>query len=190
VIDVRSAADYGSGHIPNSINIGLGGQFASWAGTMVPIDTPIAVVADTAEHVDEAIARLARVGHDNVTGFILFSEYTGDQKSIEQVSARGANEYLESGRRVQFVDVRRAGEYASGHAAHADSRPLTDLGAHLAGLDPAAPTYVICQGGYRSSIATSILENAGFSELYNVTGGTAAWIDAGLLSVKPSSTNG
>src|SRR5690606_31524781 len=72
LLDVRPAAVYGAGHIPNSINIGLGGQFASWAGSLIPIGTAIAIVADTKEEVDEAIVRLARVGHENAGSYILF----------------------------------------------------------------------------------------------------------------------
>jgi glyoxylase-like metal-dependent hydrolase (beta-lactamase superfamily II)/rhodanese-related sulfurtransferase len=180
VIDVRTNAEYGSGHVPSSMNIGLGGQFASWAGTLVPIGTPIAVIANTQEQVDEAVMRLARVGHETVTGFLLFAEYTGDQTAVEQVNVDDANGYVRSGRRSQFVDVRRKGEYDAGHAAGAESRPLDTLASNVGGLDPAMPTYVICQGGYRSSAATSILEQVGFNELYNVTGGTAAWINADL----------
>ncbi|HEV7700609.1 MAG TPA: rhodanese-like domain-containing protein [Pyrinomonadaceae bacterium] len=180
VIDVRKNFEYGAGHVPNSINIGLGGQFASWAGTLVPIGTPTAIVATTREQVDEAVMRLARVGHETVSGFILFENYVGDQDAVEQVSVSDANEYVSSGRNAQFIDVRRQGEYESGHAPGADSRPLDTLERHLDNLDPATPTYVICQGGYRSSIACGILENAGFNELYNVTGGTAAWIEAEL----------
>ena len=180
VIDVRKNFEYGAGHVPNSMNIGLGGQFASWAGTLVPIGTPLAVVAMTKEQVDEAVMRLARVGHETVAGYILFGDYTGDQSAVEQVSGVEANEYVSSGRRCQFIDVRRPGEYESSHAVGAQSRPLDKLDANLDGLDPAMPTFVICQGGYRSSIGCGILENAGFNELYNVTGGTAAWLEAGL----------
>ncbi|HTH50822.1 MAG TPA: rhodanese-like domain-containing protein [Pyrinomonadaceae bacterium] len=180
VIDVRKNFEYGAGHVPNSINIGLGGQFASWAGTLIPIGTPIAVVALTKEQVDEAVMRLARVGHESVSGYILVSDYKGDQTAVEQVSVSDTKGYVMSGRNVQFIDVRRPGEYESGHAVTAISRSLDELDRNLDGLDPAAPTYVICQGGYRSSIACGILENAGFNELYNVTGGTAAWIEGGL----------
>lgn len=180
VLDVRPAAIYGVGHVPNSINIGLGGQFASWAGTLIPMGTPLAVVAENEEQVDEAVMRLARVGHETVAGFILFKNFTADQRAVEQVTVNDASEYTGSGRKAQFIDVRRTGEYENGHAVGAQLRPLDKLGSNLKGLDPAAPTFVICQGGYRSSAATSILEQAGFSELYNVTGGTAAWIAAGL----------
>lgn len=177
VLDVRSAAEYGAGHIPNSVNIGLGGQFATWAGTLVTIGTPVAVVAETLEKVDEAVMRLARVGIETVKGFILIGDYSGGQRTVEQVSVTEARDRPAH---TQFIDVRRAGEHTAGHAPGTVNLPLSSLSRELDKLDPELPTYVICQGGYRSSIATSILENAGFGELYNVTGGTKAWIDAGL----------
>jgi hydroxyacylglutathione hydrolase len=187
VLDVRNAADYGSGHVNASLNIGLGGQFASWAGILIPTGTPLAIVAQTEAQVDEAVTRLARVGHETVTGYILSQNFDGDRSAVEQVNVRDADEYRKSGRRMQFIDVRRAGEYAAGHAPGAELRALDKLESNLEGLDPAEPTFVICQGGYRSSAATSLLERAGFSELYNVTGGTAAWIEAGLpLDTDPS----
>lgn len=180
VVDIRQAAEYGAAHIPNSINIGLGGQFASWAGTLIPIGTRIAVVAANDEQVDEAVVRLARVGHETVAGYILFKGYDGDARSIEQVSVEDAAKMTNSGEETQLIDVRRRAEHNAGHAVHSVNWPLDKLSAGVTGFDPDKPTYVICQGGYRSSIATSILENAGFKHLKNVTGGTAAWIAAGL----------
>ena len=180
VIDVRPNYEYGAEHIPNAINIGLGGQFASWAGTLVPIGTPIAIVAETAAQVDEAIIRLARVGHDTVNGYILTGNYNGEKRTIMQFSGYEVNRLMQSADRVQFVDVRRAPEHSADHAKRAINIPLDKLERDIERLDPKLPTYVICQGGYRSSIGTSILENAGFEQIYNVTGGTAAWIAAGL----------
>lgn len=180
VLDVRANHEYGSGHVVNSINIGLGGQFASWAGTMIPVGTPIAIVAATAEQVDEAFMRLARVGHDTVKGFVLYEEYQGDTKQIEQVAVQEVAELAKTEKYLQFVDVRRPAEHANGHAVRTVNIPLDKLASDFEKLDPNAPTYVICQGGYRSSLGTSILENAGFRKVYNVTGGTAAWIEAGL----------
>ena len=81
---------------------------------------------------------------------------------------------------LQFVDVRRVAEHNAGHAVRTINIPLDKLADDFGKLDPESPTYVICQGGYRSSIGTSILENAGFKSIYNVTGGTAAWVNAGL----------
>ncbi len=184
VLDVRHAAEYGGGHIPNSINIGLGGQFASWAGTMIPIGTTIAVVAGSEEQVDEAFTRLARVGHESVKGFILIGDYGSQLKTIEQVPVVEVAELTETEKFIQFVDVRRAGEHSAGHAPRTFNIPLDKLPKEFDRLDPDLPTYVICQGGYRSSLGTSILENAGFEKVFNVTGGTAAWIAAGLETEK------
>jgi hydroxyacylglutathione hydrolase len=180
VIDVRPASEYGAGHIPNSVNIGLGGQFASWAGTLVPIGTTMAIVANDPTQIDESVTRLARVGHEAVTGYMLIGNYEGEQKAIEQVPVEEVGELTQTEKFLQFVDVRRAAEHANGHAPRTINIPLDKLAADFERLDPTAPTYVICQGGYRSSIGTSILENAGFSKICNVTGGTAAWIAAGL----------
>ena len=179
VIDVRQNSEYGNGHIPNSINIGLGGQFASWAGTLIPIGAAIAVVADNETQVDEAVTRLARVGHESVKGFIFIHNYTGETKKVGQVSVNEVSELLQT-EDLQFVDVRRTAEHNAGHAAGTVNIPLDKLATDFERLDPLAPTYVICQGGYRSSIGTSILENAGFKTIYNVTGGTTAWLHADL----------
>jgi len=180
VIDIRANFEYGAGHIPNSINIGLGGQFASWAGTLIPVGTSIAIVADTQEKIDEAVMRLARVGHETVTGYILIDNYEGEKKTVEQVSVEEVSELTKTEKYLQFVDVRRAAEHNAGHAVRSLNIPLDKLAADFEKIDPNKPTYVICQGGYRSSIGTSVLENAGFKQVYNVTGGTAAWIAAGL----------
>jgi rhodanese-related sulfurtransferase len=180
VIDVRSNSEYGSGHIPYSINIGLGGQFASWAGTLIPIGTNIAVVAEAREQMDEAVMRLARIGHETVRGFILLDDYAGERKTVAQMSVNEVDELARNTNNIQFVDVRRSAEHNSAHAPGTVNIPLDKLEHNFEMLDPDLPTYVICQGGYRSSIGTSILENAGFTRLHNVTGGTAAWIAAGL----------
>jgi hydroxyacylglutathione hydrolase len=178
VVDVRVNQDYGAGHIPNSVNIGLGGQFASWAGTLIPIGTPLALVADTQEQVGEAFMRLARVGHETVKGYILLADYAGAKKTVPQIPVEKVNELRSD--EIQFVDVRRPAEHANGHAASTMNLPLDALPRELDNLNPDLPTYVICQSGYRSSIATSLLENAGFKEIHNVTGGTQAWMNAGL----------
>ena len=180
VIDIRTNSEFGAGHVPNSINIGLGGQFASWAGTLIAIGTPIAIVADDADQVEEAVMRLARVGHETVAGYVWFSEYAGEKKTVGQVSVQEVSELTKTAGTLRFVDVRRVAEHNAGHAIRTINIPLDKLADDFEKLDPSAPTYVICQSGYRSSIGTSILENAGFKELYNVTGGTAAWIEAGL----------
>jgi hydroxyacylglutathione hydrolase len=182
VVDVRKNTEFGAEHIPNAINIGLGGQFASWAGTLIPIGTPIAIAAETEEQLDEAVMRLARVGHETVRGFILMKDFAGEKKQVEQIPVEKVAEVLSD--EIQFVDVRRPAEHAGGHAPRTVNIPLDKLPQEIDRLNPDKPTYVICQSGYRSSIGTSVLENAGFREIYNVTGGTKAWIDAGLETEK------
>lgn len=180
VIDVRKNTEYGAAHIPNAINIGLGGQFASWAGTLVTIGTNLAIAAETEAQIDEAFMRLARVGHESVKVFILMKDFTNAAKTIEQVSVEEAAKLTQTEKHLQFVDVRRAAEHASVHAVRTINIPLDKLSKELDKLDPNAPTFVICQSGYRSSLGASILENAGFAKIYNVSGGTQAWIDAKL----------
>lgn len=178
VLDVREREEFGEGHIPNAINIGLAGQFASWAGTLISIGTKLAIAADTKDQVDEAIMRLARVGFETVEGFILMNDFSAEKNTVEQIPVKEVSEKLSDD--VQFVDVRRVQEHANGHAIQTVNLPLDILAKEIDKLNPDKPTYVICQSGYRSSIGTSILENAGVKEVYNVTGGTLAWIDAGL----------
>jgi hydroxyacylglutathione hydrolase len=180
VLDVRQTTDFGAAHVPNSINIGLGGQFASWAGTLVSIGTPIGIVAETEIQVDEAFMRLARVGHESVKGFILIDDFTGKTNRIEQVSVGEVKSLTETEKYLQFIDVRRVAEHSSGHAPRTLNIPLDSLAKDLDKLDPNTPAYIICQSGYRSSLATSILENAGFRKIYNVSGGTQAWINEGF----------
>ena len=186
VLDVRQNYEYGAGHIPNSINIGLGGQFASWAGCLIPIETPLVLAAETKAQVDEAFMRLARVGHESVKGFILMKDWDLDVKTIEQVSVEEVSELTQTEKYLQFVDVRREGEFADGHAPRTVNLTLSGLSNLTEKLDKSAPVYVICQGGYRSSAGTSIFERAGFSRIYNVTGGTSAWLKAGLETEKSS----
>ena len=180
VLDVRNADEYGAAHVPNSLNIGLGGQFASWAGTLIDTETPIVVVADTKAQIEEAIMRLARVGIESVEGYFLLADWDVEPAKVEQISVEEMNKRLSENGDLQFIDVRRVGEYESGHAPKAINLTLSDLENLTENLDSSRPTYVICQGGYRSSAGTSILERKGFKNLYNVSGGTGAWIKAGL----------
>ena len=94
VLDVREREEFGEGHIPNAINIGLAGQFASWAGTLISMGTPIVVTADTQEQVDEAVMRLARVGFETVKGFILMKDFDGEKNTVTQVPVSEVKEKL------------------------------------------------------------------------------------------------
>jgi hydroxyacylglutathione hydrolase len=191
VLDVRAASEFGSRHVPGSVNIGLGGQFAIWSGTLIPMQTPIVLVAESEEKVDEAVMRLARVGIESVQGFLAggvdaWQAAGFATAEVPQISVDGLNEMIEKDRELQVIDVRRPTEYESGHVPRAVAAPLSNLKTSVAGLplDPTRSTAVICAGGYRSSAATSLLEQQGFTNLINVTGGTSAWINAGYAVEK------
>jgi rhodanese-related sulfurtransferase len=191
ILDVRTAAEFGAGHVPGSINIGLGGQFAIWAGTLISIGTPIVVVAESEERAAEAVMRLARVGHESVKGHLQggiapwhdagFSVEIVPQITVDELNGLLECDSVNRDPQLQIVDVRRPPEYESGHVPHALPAPLLSLQQNVSNLrlDPTKRTAVICAGGYRSSAATSILQQHGFSNLLNVTGGTSAWIAAG-----------
>jgi glyoxylase-like metal-dependent hydrolase (beta-lactamase superfamily II)/rhodanese-related sulfurtransferase len=184
LLDVRENVAFGAAHVPGSINIGLKGQFASWAGTLLDSDPDVVLVANDADEAREARVRLARVGFDHVEGYLeggidAWRDTGNATNSIEQITVETLRALLEGEvPSIQVVDVRRPVEYASGHVPGAQSVPLDGIDRAAAGIDPMAPTAVICAGGYRSSAATSLLETRGFRKLYNVLGGTSAWLAA------------
>lgn len=184
VLDVRPSTAFGAGHVPGSINIALGGQFASWAGSLISPGAGILLVAEDESGVDEAVTRLARVGIETVRGYLdggiyAWNESGRETASITQMPVDELKQQLEEDAELQVVDVRREGEFTDGHVPKAANVTLSHLEQDLTKLDPQRATAVICQGGYRSSAAASILQRAGFSDVYNVIGGTAAWTGAG-----------
>ena len=186
ILDVRNAAEFGSGHVPGSLNIGLGGQFASWAGSLIPITAPIVIVANSADQVEEAQMRLARVGLENMKGFLAggmaaWQAAGFDIAEVPQISVADLKDLMARQKDLQVIDVRRPAEYESGHAPRAITAPLAKFRETLPALDlnPDGPSAIICAGGYRSSAATSIAQQLGFTNLLNVTGGTNGWIQAG-----------
>jgi hydroxyacylglutathione hydrolase len=190
LLDVRSAADFGAAHVPGSMNIGLGGQFAMWAGSLIPLNAAIVVIADTGAQVDESVVRLARVGIENVKGYLdggvqSWRDARLPVDSIEQVSVAQLKEQM-SNSDLQILDVRRPAEYVGGHVPRAVNAPLASLDKSPLPLEKDKLTAVICAGGYRSSAAASLLQQKGFSNLLNVSGGTGAWINAGYPVESPS----
>jgi rhodanese-related sulfurtransferase len=186
VLDVRENTEFGAGHVPGSVSIGLNGQFASWAGTLLDPVRDVVLVADDPDDVREATVRLARVGFERVAGYLeggveAWRAAGGGVSVVAQISVADLAAALSGAvPGLQVIDVRRPAEYASGHVPGAVNVPLD---ARLAGserLDPARPTAVICAGGYRSSAATSILVSHGFTDLRNVLGGTGAWVRDGF----------
>jgi rhodanese-related sulfurtransferase len=184
-LDVRASAAHGAGHVPGSVNIGLGGQFASWAGTLLDPRRPIVVVADDEGQVREAVTRLARVGIENVAGFLAGGVAAWDRSGrpvgrTPQIAVDELRDRLQSGAPLAVLDVRRPGEYDGGHVPGAVNVPLHRLTAEAARVPGGVPLAVICAGGYRSSAATALLRATGVSDLYNVVGGTSAWVSAGF----------
>ncbi len=183
VLDTRPAAQYGTGHVPGSLNIGLGGQFASWAGALIPAEKPIVLVTEDEEQVEEARIRLARVGLENVAGYLAGGILAWHESGLslaatEQISVDELRHRIAQGDVGQLVDVRRPGEWQDGHIPQARHLPLNDLAVRARELDPGKPVTAICAGGYRSSIAASLLEQQGCSRIVNVVGGMTAWNQA------------
>lgn len=183
-LDVRPAADYGAGHVAGSVHIGLTGQFASWAGTLLPPDAPIVLVAADETSAREARMRLARVGLERIAGFVsggfeAWRSAGGGTARTDQIDVAELKRRLAAGQGGPVVDVRRPGEVRAGRIESARPIPLHELAQRTRELDSARPVTTVCAGGYRSSIATSLLERAGFSETTNVTGGMGAWYQAG-----------
>ena len=175
ILDVRATNVFAQDHIPNAINIALNGQFASWSGTLLSFDQPILVVADDEARANEAVMRLARVGIETVEGWLTMQDWTGPTESLEQITPSQLADMS-----VDVLDVRRKGEFEGGHVPHARNIPLDELPKRLAEIDRDKPHAVICAGGYRSSLAASLLAREGHRQLMNVAGGTAAWISSGL----------
>ncbi|HEX3070181.1 MAG TPA: rhodanese-like domain-containing protein, partial [Thermoanaerobaculia bacterium] len=169
ILDVRDAAAFGKRHIDGAINIGLDGSFASWCGALLPFDAPVVIVADDADAASQAVIRLARVGIERVAGYITALDYfpTAPLAQLTVQELRGESPAV--------LDVRRRAEFAETHVPGATNIPLDELPERLAEVDRDHPLAVICAGGYRSSIASSILARAGFTNIMNVQGGTEAW---------------
>jgi glyoxylase-like metal-dependent hydrolase (beta-lactamase superfamily II)/rhodanese-related sulfurtransferase len=195
VLDLRGSAAFGTGHVPGSLNVALSGQFAAWAGALVPADRPILLVGEDATSANEAATRLARVGLDRVVGHLeggvaAWHAAGRDLATTPQITVDELRAQARELPTLQVVDVRRPAEFAAGHVPGALSRPLDRLERDRAGLDPSRPTAVICAGGYRSAAAASLLERLGFHDLRNVVGGTSAWVEAGYPVDKVKATPG
>jgi glyoxylase-like metal-dependent hydrolase (beta-lactamase superfamily II)/rhodanese-related sulfurtransferase len=183
ILDVRPNIKFGAEHVPGALNIGLDGQFASWAGQLIKFEEPIVIVAEDESKVDETVMRLARVGIENVKGYLAggmdaWRRAGLESGAITQISVEDLRRLLDTQPDLQVIDVRQPGEYNSGHVPSAANKPLARVGEHPE-LDRNRPTAVICAGGYRSSAASSVLARRGFKNLLNVLGGTGAWIKAG-----------
>ncbi len=185
VLDTRPQQQFGAGHVPDAVHIALAGQFASWAGTILGLDEQIVLVAEDPQQADEARMRLARVGIENVKGWLAggMDTWLKQGRAIESVHQISVDDLSKAIGDFQIVDVRRQPEYDSGHIPNAKLKPLHKLTTMLDDLDPTKPIAVHCKGGYRSSIGTSLLQKAGWKDVWNVIGGFDAWETCGLPRV-------
>jgi glyoxylase-like metal-dependent hydrolase (beta-lactamase superfamily II)/rhodanese-related sulfurtransferase len=180
VLDTRPSAEYGTGHVPGSMHMGQSGQLASWAGALLSPQKPIILVAEDEERVAESRTRLARVGLENVAGYLAGGIRAWDEAKrplarTEQIAVDELKARIAEGADVTVVDVRRPGEFQAGHIDGAVHLPLHELEKKASTLDRNKPVAMICASGYRSSIATSVLERLGFHQFSNVVGGMNAW---------------
>ncbi len=184
ILDTRPIQHFAVGHVPGSIHIALSGQFASWAGRLLGLDHAVVLVGEDLEKVRESQIRLARVGIEKVVGFVedgvagwVRGGFPLD--SIRQVSVQELVELRKTRPEVVVLDVREPGEVLTSAMKDSIRIPLGELINRTRQLDRERAMVVHCKGGYRSSIATSILQREGFREVMNLTGGYDAWSAAG-----------
>ena len=187
-LDVRPGSEFVAGHVPGSVSIPLSGQFASWAGAVLGLSSRPVLIAANADQVSEARTRLARIGIEDVAGY-LEGGVEGWQKAglpvkqVKQINVQELAARLATGV-IGVLDVRREGEFQAGHIDGADWHPLDRFKVALPEISKDSPVAVHCKSGYRSLIAVSVLQRAGYHNVVDVAGGFDAWAAAGL----PSST--
>ena len=178
ILDTRANGDFAKGFIPQSINIGLSGDFAPWVGAMiVDVNQPILLVTDSGME-EEAVTRLSRVGFDNVLGYLQggFQSWLQAGKEIDTVNRITATAFEQqiSGKEAMVIDVRKESEYAAEHVEDAYSKPLAYINDWVNDIDTNQPFYLHCAGGYRSMIAASILQARGYRNFIEIEGGFKA----------------
>jgi glyoxylase-like metal-dependent hydrolase (beta-lactamase superfamily II) len=184
ILDTRDPAEFAAAHLVGSINIGLAGQYATWAGTVLDRNHPIVIIADPGRE-NESALRLGRIGFDHVAGYLKDGLRSLDSRPeliavTERVSAPFAAELLSSSQPPMAIDVRAPGERDRKHIAGSLSFPLNHLIENLEKLPRDRPLLVYCAGGYRSSIAASLLQRGGFDSVTEIAGGLAGWESAKL----------
>jgi len=184
ILDTRDPGEFAAAHLAGSINIGLGGQYATWAGTVLDRDHPIVIIADPGRE-NEAATRLGRIGFDHVVGYLkdgLHSLKSRPELTVatERVSAPYAEELLSSPEPPLAIDVRTPREREQKHISGSLGVPLNHLVENLGKIPKDRSLLVYCAGGYRSSIAASLLQRGGFDRVGEIAGGIVGWETANL----------
>jgi len=181
-LDVRPGEQFALGHVPGSINIALSGQFASWAGTVLGLSAQLVLIADSPEQLSESRLRLARVGIEDALGYLNGGVTAWKQAGftlaeLPQITVQALRDRWQS-HASQVLDVRREPEWQAGHIEGATWWPLDNFKVSPPEIDRDLPIAVHCKSGYRSMIACSLLQRAGFRNVTNITGGFDAWQQA------------
>lgn len=175
ILDVRNNEDFARGFVPQSINIGLKGDFAPWVGALiVDVKQPILLITNESEE-EETVTRLSRVGFDNVLGFLKgsFNAWKNSGKETDSVNRISAQQFEKEikGKQAKIIDVRKESEYNAEHVEEAFNKPLAYINEWISSIDPAEHFYLHCAGGYRSMMAASILQARGYRNFSEIEGG-------------------
>ena len=186
LLDTRDAQLFATGFVPNAINIGLNGQFAPWVGALIPdVRQPILLITEAGKAA-ESLVRLARVGYDQVIGYLDggLNAWINAGLEVDHIPSLSADELATRLAQGEFtlVDVRKPGEFAAEHIDGAINLPLDTLNDRMAEIPKEGSVYVHCAGGYRSMMALSILKARGFDNLIDIAGGFAAMQQTGRFN--------
>ncbi|HEX8516399.1 MAG TPA: MBL fold metallo-hydrolase [Bacteroidia bacterium] len=189
ILDVRTPDDFEKGFVPDAVNIGLNGQYAPWVGALLDPNIPLVLVADEGKE-KEAVLRLARVGYENVKGYLKggVDAWKAAGKKTDTVTSMTADDLaarLSSNPGQNILDVRKPGEVENGMIEGAQHICLSRLKSELHTLDKNNHYYVHCAGGYRSMIAASIMKQKGFENVTNILGGMGKIKETGIKLVQP-----
>jgi len=191
VLDVRIPDEFEKGFIPGSVNIGLNGQYAPWVGALLNANVPLVLVAEEGKEA-EAVLRLARVGYENVRGYLkdgikAWQAAGKNSDTVHSISANDLAARINSNPELHVLDVRKPGEVESGMIAGAQHICLSRLQKELHTLDQSKHYFVHCAGGYRSMMAASIMKQNGFDHVTNIYGGMNKIKETGVKLVQPVS---
>ena len=182
LIDTRMMLAFGGGHIQGALSIGASPMLSIWAGWLLDPTKPILLVLESDEQLNEVVRLFLRTGYTQFAGYLVGGMRAWDNAGLplEAVGQMTVQEIKQAGKKLQLLDVRSRDEWNKGHIPNASHVFLGELRANLGELDQSKPTAVYCDSGYRASIATSILKQAGFGSVYNVPGSWQAWKKAGF----------
>ena len=188
ILDTRDAQTFAGGFIPNSINIGIDGNFAPWVGAMIPDIKQRILIVDEPGREEEVITRLARVGYDHTIGYLQGSieAWKKAGREIDEIKSISPDELvglMKADKNINLLDVRNQSEYISEHLENAENTPLDFINDNMLKLDKNKTYYVHCESGYRSMIFASTLKGRGYENLINIEGGFKAIKDTGRFNI-------